>query len=99
MTTYSAAVTTGIYCRPGCAARPLAQNTRTFELAAAAEAEGFRACHRCRPPKGSSARGLSEVMNLSRDMLMSKITFATSASNTRLPMSPGLASGNSEIIT
>ncbi len=49
MTTYSAVVTTGIYCRPGCGARPLAQNTRTFELAATAEAAGFRACHRCRP--------------------------------------------------
>lgn len=49
MTTYSAVVTTGIYCRPGCGARPLVQNTRTFELAAAAEAAGFRACHRCRP--------------------------------------------------
>ena len=60
MTTYSAVVTTGIYCRPGCAARPLGHNTRTFELAAAAEAAGFRACHRCRPfrvagPVGSSA--------------------------------------------
>jgi AraC family transcriptional regulator, regulatory protein of adaptative response / DNA-3-methyladenine glycosylase II len=60
VTTYSAVVTTGIYCRPGCAARPLAANTRTFELAAAAEAAGFRACHRCRPyrvagPVGSSA--------------------------------------------
>jgi len=49
MTTYSAVVTTGIYCRPGCGAKPLAENVRTFELAAAAEAEGFRACLRCRP--------------------------------------------------
>ena len=49
MTTYSAVVTTGIYCRPGCAARPLAQNVRTFDHPAAAEAAGFRACHRCRP--------------------------------------------------
>jgi AraC family transcriptional regulator of adaptative response / DNA-3-methyladenine glycosylase II len=60
MTTYSAVVTTGIYCRPGCGARPLAHNTRTFELAAAAEAAGFRACYRCRPyrvagPVGSNA--------------------------------------------
>jgi len=60
MTTYSAVFTTGIYCRPGCAARPLAQNTRTFQVAAAAEAAGFRACHRCRPyrvagPVGSNA--------------------------------------------
>jgi AraC family transcriptional regulator of adaptative response / DNA-3-methyladenine glycosylase II len=49
MTTYSAVVTTGIYCRPGCGARPKASNTRTYELAAAAEAAGFRACLRCRP--------------------------------------------------
>ena len=49
MTTYSAVVTTGIYCRPGCAAQPRAENVRTFGLAAAAEAAGFRACHRCRP--------------------------------------------------
>ncbi|MEV0283760.1 AlkA N-terminal domain-containing protein [Kribbella sp. NPDC050820] len=41
--------TTGIYCRPGCGARPLAENVRTFELAAAAEAAGYRACLRCRP--------------------------------------------------
>ena len=49
MTTYSAVVTTGIYCRPGCGARPLARNVRTFELPAAAEAAGYRACLRCRP--------------------------------------------------
>ena len=60
MTTYSAVVTTGIYCRPGCGARPLARNVRAFDLAAAAEAAGFRACERCRPyrvagPVGSSA--------------------------------------------
>jgi AraC family transcriptional regulator of adaptative response / DNA-3-methyladenine glycosylase II len=60
MTTFSAVVTTGIYCRPGCGARPLAHNVRLFEHPAAAEAAGFRACHRCRPyriagPVGSSA--------------------------------------------
>jgi AraC family transcriptional regulator of adaptative response / DNA-3-methyladenine glycosylase II len=49
VSTFSAVVTTGIYCRPGCSARPLAQNVRSFPLAAAAEAAGFRACHRCRP--------------------------------------------------
>jgi AraC family transcriptional regulator, regulatory protein of adaptative response / DNA-3-methyladenine glycosylase II len=42
-------VTTGIYCRPGCSAQPLAQNVRQFPVAAAAEAAGFRACLRCRP--------------------------------------------------
>lgn len=49
VTTYSAVVTTGIYCRPGCGAKPRADNVRTFETAAAAEAAGFRACLRCRP--------------------------------------------------
>src|SRR3984957_17094057 len=45
MTTYSAVVTTGIYCRPGCAGRPLAQNVRSFDHPAGAEAAAFRACH------------------------------------------------------
>lgn len=49
MTTYSAVRTTGIYCRPGCSARPRAENVTTFELAATAEAAGYRACLRCRP--------------------------------------------------
>lgn len=49
MTTYSAVRTTGIYCRPGCSAKPNAENVRTYELAAAAEAAGYRACLRCRP--------------------------------------------------
>ena len=46
---FSAVVTTGIYCRPECTARPNPANVRPFELAAAAEAAGFRACLRCRP--------------------------------------------------
>ena len=50
---FSAVVTTGIYCRPGCSARPNPGNVRPFELAAAAEASGFRACLRCRPYRSS----------------------------------------------
>jgi len=42
-------VTTGIYCRPGCPARPNQSNVRQFSTAAGAEAAGFRACLRCRP--------------------------------------------------
>ena len=57
VTTYSAVRTTGIYCRPGCGARPLAENVRTFELAAAAEAAGYRACLRCRPYRVAGAVG------------------------------------------
>jgi AraC family transcriptional regulator of adaptative response / DNA-3-methyladenine glycosylase II len=46
---FSAVVTTGIYCRPGCSAQPRAENVTTYPLAAAAEAAGYRACLRCRP--------------------------------------------------
>ncbi len=49
MESFGAVVTTGIYCRPGCGARPRAENLRTYRLAAAAEANGFRACFQCRP--------------------------------------------------
>lgn len=46
---FSGVVTTGIYCRPGCGARPHERNVRSFSTAAAAEAAGYRACLRCRP--------------------------------------------------
>ena len=42
-------VTTGIYCRPSCPARPHLQNLRFYPSAAAAQQAGFRACKRCRP--------------------------------------------------
>jgi AraC family transcriptional regulator of adaptative response / DNA-3-methyladenine glycosylase II len=55
VTTFSAVVTTGIYCRPGCGARPHADNVRTFALAASAEVAGFRACLRCRPYRAAGS--------------------------------------------
>lgn len=43
-------LSTGIYCRPSCAARhPRRENVRFFATAAQAEAAGLRACLRCRP--------------------------------------------------
>jgi AraC family transcriptional regulator, regulatory protein of adaptative response / DNA-3-methyladenine glycosylase II len=42
-------VTTKIYCRPSCPARPKPENVRVFESAAAARAAGMLACKRCRP--------------------------------------------------
>jgi len=49
---FSGVVTTGIYCRAGCAGRPKQENVRGYEFAAAAEAAGFRPCLQCRPDKG-----------------------------------------------
>jgi AraC family transcriptional regulator of adaptative response / DNA-3-methyladenine glycosylase II len=51
----SAVVTTGIYCRPGCGGRPLPDHVRPYTLAAAAEADGFRPCLRCRPYRSAQA--------------------------------------------
>jgi AraC family transcriptional regulator of adaptative response / DNA-3-methyladenine glycosylase II len=64
MSGFSAVVTTGIYCRPGCSARPNPGNVRHYELAAAAEAAGFRACLRCRPYRSAAPIGgvASEVV-------------------------------------
>lgn len=46
---YSAVLTTGIFCRPGCPAKPRAENVRFFATAAAAAEAGFRPCLRCHP--------------------------------------------------
>jgi len=41
--------TTRIYCKPSCSARPKRENVRFVATAAEAEADGYRACKRCRP--------------------------------------------------
>lgn len=51
---------TGIYCRPSCAARhPLRENVRFYASIADAESAGLRACKRCRP--GDIARDEAAV--------------------------------------
>ncbi|MFI7063704.1 Ada metal-binding domain-containing protein [Kribbella sp. NPDC050124] len=58
VTTYSAVRTTGIYCRPGCGAKPLAENVRTFELAAARDLPRLAAGAPATPPtQRSPGRG------------------------------------------
>src|ERR1700722_13656044 len=59
MSGLSAVVTTGIYCRPGCSARPNPRNVRLFESSAAAEAAVFRACLRCGPYRSGPPVGWS----------------------------------------
>lgn len=45
-----AVATTGVYCRPSCAARPARRENVTFHATrTAAERAGFRPCKRCRP--------------------------------------------------
>jgi AraC family transcriptional regulator of adaptative response/methylated-DNA-[protein]-cysteine methyltransferase len=54
---YYAVRTTGVYCRPSCAARqPRRENVEFHATPAQAEAAGFRPCKRCKP----TAQGLAE---------------------------------------
>ena len=47
---FFAVSTTGVYCRPSCAARrPRRENVEFFRTPEAAEKAGYRACLRCRP--------------------------------------------------
>ncbi|AWN49564.1 bifunctional DNA-binding transcriptional regulator/O6-methylguanine-DNA methyltransferase Ada [Methylobacterium terrae] len=55
--------TTGIYCRPSCAARPaLRENISFHPTCAAAEDAGFRPCRRCRPNEASLAERQAEAV-------------------------------------
>jgi len=48
--------TTGVYCRPSCAARPAKRENLAFhDTCAQAEAAGFRPCKRCQPDQASQA--------------------------------------------
>ncbi|HBZ05250.1 MAG TPA: bifunctional transcriptional activator/DNA repair enzyme protein Ada, partial [Massilia sp.] len=47
---YYSVRTTGVYCRPSCAARPARRENVAFHASReAAESAGFRPCLRCRP--------------------------------------------------
>ncbi len=59
---YYAVQTTGIYCRPSCAARRARrENVRFYSTGDAAARAGFRPCRRCRPtePPGRNERALA----------------------------------------
>jgi AraC family transcriptional regulator of adaptative response/methylated-DNA-[protein]-cysteine methyltransferase len=60
--------TTGVYCRPSCAARPARPENVAFHATnAAAERAGFRACKRCKPDQPSLAeRQATQVAALCR---------------------------------
>jgi AraC family transcriptional regulator of adaptative response/methylated-DNA-[protein]-cysteine methyltransferase len=61
---YYSVLTTGVYCKPSCAARrPRRENVAFHRDAAAAERAGFRPCKRCKPnqePREVRNRALAE---------------------------------------
>lgn len=62
-----AVATTGVYCRPSCAARrPRRENVRFFDAPETAERAGYRACLRCRPLSLSGSREADSVREVCR---------------------------------
>ena len=55
--------TTGVYCRPSCAARLALRRNMSFHLSCeAAELAGFRPCKRCRPNEASQQERHAEIV-------------------------------------
>lgn len=60
---FYAVSSTGVYCRPGCAARlPKRENVSFHASCAAAERAGFRACKRCKPNRPALAQRQREMI-------------------------------------
>ncbi len=65
---YYAVASTGVFCRPSCAARlPRRENVSFYASAAEAAAAGFRPCKRCKPEQAPAAeRRAQQVAELCR---------------------------------
>lgn len=53
--------TTGVYCRPSCAARPRMENVHFHATRVEAERSGFRPCKRCKPEREAIAAGFART--------------------------------------
>jgi AraC family transcriptional regulator of adaptative response/methylated-DNA-[protein]-cysteine methyltransferase len=80
---------TGVYCRPSCAAR-LANpaNVRFHLTPAAAQKEGFRACKRCKPDLGCEAPHAAKVAEAARRIAASEETPSLTSLAKRAGLSP-----------
>jgi AraC family transcriptional regulator, regulatory protein of adaptative response / methylated-DNA-[protein]-cysteine methyltransferase len=59
---FYAVITTGVFCRIGCASRkPKRENVRFFQTAAEARSAGFRACTRCKPEGPARSNALDKI--------------------------------------
>ena len=60
---YYSVRTTGVYCRPSCAARlARRENVRFYSSCEEAEAAGFRPCKRCRPNEAGLAERRAAIV-------------------------------------
>ena len=81
--------TTGVYCRPSCAAR-LANpaNVNFHDTPASARAAGFRACKRCKPDLGAVAPHASKVAEAARRIAASEETPSLASLAAKAGLSP-----------
>lgn len=86
---YFGVVTTGVYCRPSCPARPAnPENIRFFSDDAAAVAAGFRPCKKCRPDEfGNDVEKLIDIARYIEAHADERLTLAQLAEKAAL--SPG----------
>ena len=80
---------TGVYCRPSCAARLANPANVRFHLTPdAARAEGFRACKRCKPDLGCEAPHAAKVADAARRIAASEETPSLTSLAKRAGLSP-----------
>lgn len=80
---------TGVYCRPSCAARLANPANVRFHLTPdAARAEGFRACKRCKPDLGCEAPHAAKVAEAARRIAASEETPSLTVLAKRAGLSP-----------
>jgi len=83
-------LTTGVYCRPSCAARrPLRKNVRFYSTAEQAERDGLRACKRCRPNDPTPAERMQALCDVIRDRADSGEPLTLAVLAEHAGMSPG----------
>jgi AraC family transcriptional regulator of adaptative response/methylated-DNA-[protein]-cysteine methyltransferase len=87
---FYAVKTTGVYCRPSCAARtPRPENVEFHASAAQAERAGFRACRRCKPEQAPAAeRAGAFVTAMCRHLEQSESAPTLEALARRVGLSP-----------
>lgn len=72
--------TTGVYCRPTCAARlPRRENVSFHDNAADAERSGFRPCRRCRPDRPPAPSVRREIRYAIAPSVVGQVLVAASA--------------------
>lgn len=80
---------TGIYCKPSCAARrPRRENVTFFSTPEQAEGAGFRACLRCRPKAGDEQDATVEMIVRACEMIEGGGEISLELLGRRLGVSP-----------